>query len=560
MGILHDASLDARARPIIEKERGAVSVDLLERAALIEESPSPAMLEETGQWIAIANDLAAAGMTPEEILRVAVSAHDPDEDRFGPTPEMLGHLFDIDAGLAIARAVCEELVENPRGTYFQHIANVALARLAKDNAIDPRFEALFDWSPTEPTQLRTIIGSLPPDRRESFVLSRSGLSTTKGVNVARNAAFKIDKLLWVLDLAPGARAALDTLLAAAKGDSEHAALAAEIAAGTPRTLEPRPTAEARAALAYSCEESAKAKRASDIDGIAQDAYRRAITVDAPELATVATWTTAGAKRQKQIATAVAGAVSAQLELACKLVDIASYGGPPIATLAIGKQRFCLVPGGTFEMGFSEEEEAAVRAQAEANEGCGNHWELYEHLFENVDAMRPITHVRVGPLLVAQAPGTTYDLDEATDELAESPFRVPSEAEWEYCARGGRSRELTYRGDVVPDHADWFRQTYQLGAKGANAFGLWGFGYEPEVCADVWHETLDDHPTDGSPRTGDGPRVVRGGAAQLFPWQACGEWHMLLSAFRMPSSVWKFTLALRFVLGIDCGAHAGTRKN
>lgn len=30
---------------------------------------------------------------------------------------------------------------------------------------------------------------------------------------------------------------------------------------------------------------------------------------------------------------------------------------------------------------------------------------------------------------------------------------------------------------------------------------------------------------------DGPRVVRGGAGDLYPWQACDEWLLLLSATR-----------------------------
>ncbi|MEV4386168.1 hypothetical protein AB0J68_10760 [Micromonospora sp. NPDC049580] len=34
-----------------------------------------------------------------------------------------------------------------------------------------------------------------------------------------------------------------------------------------------------------------------------------------------------------------------------------------------------------------------------------------------------------------------------------------------------------------------------------------------------------------PRTGDGPRTVRGGAADLYPWQGCDEWLLLLSATR-----------------------------
>lgn len=557
MGILDDDSLDARAKPIISKKRGAPSMALLERATHIEESPSPAMLEDTATWLEIVDELSAAQFTQAQILQLALRTDKKRFGIFGPDSDMITHLFACEGGASVARTLCEELLAAKTGEFEfeqQKLANSALARLAKDNAIDPRFDELFDWYPVEPTQLRAIIGAIPHDRRERLVLARAGLATKEGMNVARNAAFKIDHLLWILDLVPGARAALDALIVAAKGDDQLDALVAEIAANKQRTIEPRPTAAARDAMQYWVKKNEKASRAGNINAIAQDVYsERNVSIDAPELASVAAWSAAGAKRQKQIAAAVAKAVSTYAEKPCKLVDIASFGGAPIATFTVGKQRFSLVPGGMFEMGFSEEEEAAVRASSEVNAGCGNHFELYEQLFEQVHIMRPITHVRVGPLLVEQGRGQTFELDEATDVLADSPFRVPSEAEWEYCARGGKLRELTYRGDVVPDHEDWFEETAKLGIKGANQFGLHGFGYEPELCADAWHETLDDQPVDGSPRKGAGDRVVRGGAAQLYPWQATGEWHMLLSAFRMPSSVWEFAIGMRLVLGIECGA-------
>jgi hypothetical protein len=555
MGLLDDTSLDTRARPIITK-KWKVNDTLLERAALLEEAPSPAMLESAAEWLTIIDDLADAGFTPVEILRLLVRVDRDTFDRHGPDISILEHLFAIPEGLEIARALCEELLAVEERTHQQQrLANAALVRLAQDGAIDPRFDALFHWSPIEPAQLRTLFGALPTDRRDALVIAHSQLSTKSDTVVARNAAFKLDHLLWIADLAPAARGRFAELLEAAKADRDHAKLAAEVASNKPRVLEARPTPKAQRALEYLTGTMVKAKRAGDINPLAQDAYARRLSVDAPELSTVAAWIAAGPKRQKQIALAVAKALASHTGTASKVVDIATFGGAPIATIACGKHRFCLVPGGTFEMGFSEEEEAAVRAASEVNAGCGNHWELYEQLFAQVDAMRPITHVRVQPMLVEQGRTKTLELDEATDVLAESPFRVPSEAEWEYLARGGKLRELTYRGDVVPDHEGWFEETAKLGVKGANAFGLWGFGYEPELCADAWHETLDDQPRDGTPRRGDGARVTRGGAAQLYPWQATGEWHMLLSAFRMSSSAWEFAIALRFVLGIDCGARA-----
>lgn len=559
MGIFDDASLDARARAVLEqKDRTKPSIELLERATHIEEAPSPAMLEDTAMWLGIVDDLRAAGLTTSEITRICLRAGLDTFDLHGPSPDMLAHVLVDEEGLAIARDLCEELAGHAGKLTWRHqnLANAALGRLAIAGAIEPRFDRLFGFYPTEPSSLRAIIGSLPPERREALVLANATPLTGPGVNTPRSAAFIVDKLLEISDLVPmpAVLAAREKALAAAIEDDEHGELAKEISAGAPRVVPSRPTPKALRALEYWLAGRQKAKRAQDITSLAQDIHgARKIAVDAPELASAAAWSASGAKRQKQIAASVAEALSACTKERAKVVGLASFGGPPIAVISCGKQRLSLVPGGTVEMGFSEEEEAAVRAQAEVNAGCDSHFELYGQLLEQLDLMRPITHVHVGPLLVAQGPGKTFELDEATEALSESPFRLPSEAEWEHLARGGKLRELTYRGDVVPDEPSWFVETRRLGLKGANPFGLWGFGYEPELCADVYVGSHDDCPLDGSPRQGQGDRVVRGGAAQLYPWQDTGEWHMLLSAFRMPQSAWEFVIALRFVLGIECGA-------
>jgi hypothetical protein len=38
---------------------------------------------------------------------------------------------------------------------------------------------------------------------------------------------------------------------------------------------------------------------------------------------------------------------------------------------------------------------------------------------------------------------------------------------------------------------------------------------------------------------------------LYPWQACGEWHLLCSAVRTPEDAWEFEISARPVIGIRC---------
>ncbi|MGX7670765.1 formylglycine-generating enzyme family protein [Plantactinospora sp. DSM 117369] len=123
-------------------------------------------------------------------------------------------------------------------------------------------------------------------------------------------------------------------------------------------------------------------------------------------------------------------------------------------------------------------------------------------------------------------------DDLDDLLGLLPFALPSEAQWEYAARAGTTT-LTFRGDGKPDEEqllDDFADEKRT-ASSENAFGLAAMGSAGELCADVWIPGYAGAPTDARPRTGDGPRTARGGAADLSPWQGCDEWLLLLSATR-----------------------------
>lgn len=324
-----------------------------------------------------------------------------------------------------------------------------------------------------------------------------------------------------------------------------AALAAEIVetGRVPRDAIARPTPRAATSLQYCLDQREQKRREAALGPLVEEAWSRAIAIDAPELAAMSTWNAASEARQRAIAELVAAAVGGAV------TELGMFGGQRIAVLDLAGLPYCLVPGGTVEMGFSAEEERAVRAAAEAKAGCGNHYELYGSLLEQIAMLRPVTTVHVGPMLAAQEPRRPISAADAVAEIEASRLRIPSEAEWEYLARGGVPREPTYRGPEVPDDPSWLPTNGRLGPRGANAFGMWGFGFEPELCADVWHASHDGAATDGSPRRGSGPRVVRGGAGQLFPFQDTGEWHLLLSAMRTSQTAWELGVALRLVIGV-----------
>ncbi len=108
-----------------------------------------------------------------------------------------------------------------------------------------------------------------------------------------------------------------------------------------------------------------------------------------------------------------------------------------------------------------------------------------------------------------------------------PYRLPSEAEWEYACRAATTTRYWWGDAITPKNANYsdskLGKTTEVGAYPPNPWGLYDMhGNVWEWVADVWHESYQRAPADGSAWTeaegidSSRARVIRGGSWYYVP--------------------------------------------
>ena len=219
------------------------------------------------------------------------------------------------------------------------------------------------------------------------------------------------------------------------------------------------------------------------------------------------------------------------------LDITSAGAPLTMafrdfnhTFTVNGVQFTMVEvgGGTFTMGATSEQgsdawdEETPAHQVTLSDYYIGQTEVTQALWEAVMGSNPSDH-KGDNLPVEQVSWDDCQVFiQELNQLTGKQFRLPTEAEWEYAARGGRkSRGYKYAGGNNIDSVAWCdgnsgNETHPVATKQANELGIYDMsGNVLEWCSDWCGDYTSSSQSDPQGPSSGLYRVIRGGCYYNF---------------------------------------------
>lgn len=186
-----------------------------------------------------------------------------------------------------------------------------------------------------------------------------------------------------------------------------------------------------------------------------------------------------------------------------------------------------VDGGTFTMGATKEMKKPGRDEKPTHQVTLSSYyigetEVTQALWKAVMGSNP-SHWQGGDLPVEKVSwNDCQEFIRKLNEMTKRRFRLPTEAEWEFAARGGnKSRHTQYSGSSKIDEVAWYDgnsggKTHPVKTKKANELGIYDMsGNVGEWCQDWYGSYSSRAETNPTGATSGTNRVYRGGGWDIF---------------------------------------------
>ncbi len=176
--------------------------------------------------------------------------------------------------------------------------------------------------------------------------------------------------------------------------------------------------------------------------------------------------------------------------------------PTVITVNSVSFKMIVVKGGTFTMGGTDEQGFDVLPNeipthsVTLNDFCIAETEVMQALWASVMGTNPSEFNGYDRPVENVSWDDCQNFIEKLNQKTNLKFRLPTEAEWEYAARGGASSQRhTYSGNNELDSVGWYNdnsenKTHSVKSKGANELGIYDMsGNVGEWCSD-WYGEYD----------------------------------------------------------------------
>ena len=216
-----------------------------------------------------------------------------------------------------------------------------------------------------------------------------------------------------------------------------------------------------------------------------------------------------------------------------------------------------VEGGTFMMGATSEmknpnsNEKPVHQVTLTNDYYMGKYEVTQALWQAVMGSNP-SNFKGDNLPVEEVSwNDCQEFISKLNSLTGRKFRLPTEAEWEYAARGGKkSRSYQYSGSSNISDVAWYdgnsvNKTHPVGTKQANELGIYDMtGNVWEWCSDWYGFYSSSSQTNPTGADSGSSRVFRGGS-----WYGNARYCRLSFRDCTPPDCRGYNLGLRLALSV-----------